>query len=56
MMKWEKLVTQDAPSGGAIHRAKVLGGWLIWTTYSHGTNLMFFSDPQHAWDGSTLPG
>lgn len=53
---WEKLDSkiEGLPSfvgGVQICRAKVPGGWLI----SAGQGTTFYPDPQHQWDGSSLP-
>lgn len=42
-----------------VERAKVPGGWLVRTWFkaveSGGMGLTFYPDPEHTWDGSTLP-
>jgi hypothetical protein len=45
-LKWEAL-----RSNPAALRAKVPGGWLV-TVYS---SVAFYPDPDHAWDGASLP-
>jgi hypothetical protein len=36
-------------------RAKVPGGWLV--VVIHNTSgLTFYPDPEHLWDGNSLPG
>jgi hypothetical protein len=35
-----------------VSRAKVPGGWLI---LINGSAATFYPDPEHAWDGTTLP-
>ena len=45
---------------GSVYRGKVPGGWLItlfWTS-GHGeggSSVTFMPDPDHTWDGGTLP-
>jgi hypothetical protein len=41
---------------GQGYRAKVPGGWLVFLWDSCGVGLTFYPDPQHKWDGGTLPG
>jgi hypothetical protein len=52
---WEELES----AGGllAVRRAKVPGGWLVYTSngYHHHGGLTFYPDPDHLWDGGTLP-
>ena len=38
-----------------IHRAKVPGGWLILKSLSDNSGIAFYPDPEHAWDGGSLP-
>ena len=63
-IQWEYLGQETLPPGKFaptkvdIWRAKVPGGWLTLT--SKGTNtetlaMAFYPDPQHEWDGNTLP-
>jgi hypothetical protein len=48
MITWEKLETQS----GDILRAKVPGGWfVIFGTWG----AFFYPDPEHKWDGNSLP-
>jgi hypothetical protein len=44
---WHELAS--APC--AARRAKVPGGWLV----SAGGGVAFYPDPQHSWDGASLP-
>jgi hypothetical protein len=37
------------------YRAKVPGGWLVCIWDSYGIGLTFYPDPDHKWDGGTLP-
>jgi len=36
-------------------RAKIPGGWLVGRPDSGGTGTTFVPDPEHKWDGSSLP-
>ncbi len=47
MLKWEACKS----SIGSVFRAKVEGGWFV--NFNGGT--FFYPDPQHIWDGSSLP-
>ncbi len=49
-MKWTPL-----KGNVACLRAKVPGGWLVMVGYGQGAGLTFYPDPQHLWDGTTLP-
>ena len=40
---------------GQGYRAKVPGGWLVCIWDSYGIGLTFYPDPDHKWDGGTLP-
>lgn len=48
MLNWEKLES----SISTVDRAKVPGGWFI---KMHGESAFFYPDPEHIWDGSSLP-
>lgn len=59
---WEVLKSETRekgmikPSAPYTLRAKVSGGWFVWTErgkYAGGT--FFYPDPEHLWDGSSLP-
>jgi hypothetical protein len=39
--------------GGSLWRSKVPGGWII--RLAHGEGLAFYPDPEHKWDGNSLP-
>ena len=47
-LQWEPLNSSHVP----LLRAKVSGGWLI--AASSGAGLMFYPDPGHEWDGTSL--
>ena len=42
-------------SGFSTWRAKVAGGWLVIVIGSSGSSVTFYPDPNHTWDGGTLP-
>ena len=53
VLVWEKLYYWDHIDGCwnlSGQRAKIPGGWLM--MYN---NLSFVPDPEHRWDGSSLP-
>ena len=35
-------------------RAKVPGGWFVAISAKEGETLIFYPDPEHEWDGSSL--
>jgi hypothetical protein len=41
----------------AVYRAKMPGGWLVYVGngYHHHGGVTFFPDPNHTWNGATLP-
>jgi hypothetical protein len=53
MLNWEKLKSQVY--NYSFYRAKVPGGWLISMVYGEGAGLTFYPDPEHKWDGNSLP-
>jgi hypothetical protein len=45
-----------APTPSSMSRAKIPGGWLVYGTTSVSTSfLVFVPDPDHQWDGASLP-
>ncbi|HEY3333126.1 MAG TPA: hypothetical protein VGK19_24040 [Capsulimonadaceae bacterium] len=52
---WERI---DEPklftSDPIVSRARVPGGWLIWTRTGELGGLTFYPDPDHSWNGETL--
>lgn len=45
-----------APAPSSLSRAKIPGGWLVYaTTPGDATSLVFVPDPEHQWDGASLP-
>jgi hypothetical protein len=53
-LKFEKLDV-DSTVSARVSRAKIPGGWLLIVTSNSGGGLTFYSDPQHKWDGNSLP-
>lgn len=52
---WEQLRSSDQYM--VTWRAKVIGGWLVFTDRGHTSGLAFLPDPKHHWDGgSPEPG
>jgi hypothetical protein len=51
---WEQL---DSTKGLTVLRVPVPGGWLVYASNSyhqHG-GITFYPDPDHNWDGGSLP-
>lgn len=62
VLKWETLSTKREADGlldsrYLTERAKVPGGWLVISQFHIGTahGLVFLPDPNHDWDGGSLP-
>jgi hypothetical protein len=50
------LLWLEVPSSAyTTRRAKVPGGWLVSVSGSAGDGLAFYPDPQHVWNGASLP-
>ncbi len=49
---WHTL--ENGHLSGRTYRAKIPGGWLL-TKNSNDTGITFVPDPQHKWDGNSLP-
>jgi len=58
-MKWETLSAPPRTSSRSVFRSKILGGWLVETrqatTNGVGIGLAFVPNPEHEWDGNSLP-
>ena len=46
---------QELESNMDVYRAKVPGGWLVLFKGFDNAGLTFYPDPNHAWDGNSLP-
>ena len=62
VLKWETVNTVREEQGlldsrYIVERAKVPGGWLVIAQFKLGTShgLAFVPDPEHRWDGGSLP-
>jgi len=61
MIVWEELPHRNVNEGffvgstPSVYRAKVPGGWLVATKDSDSGGVTFLPDPNHEWDGSSLP-
>ena len=62
MLKWEHVVSSDDrkfPFGDdtskQLWRAKIPGGWLIKHYSEDNSSIAFVPDPQHGWDGTSIP-
>jgi hypothetical protein len=51
--QWEQLSYPGSRGASAIMRAKVPGGWFVMT--GHEGESFFYPDPEHEWDGNSLP-
>jgi hypothetical protein len=51
---WEKIKSENIFGGGSLWRSKVPGGWIIRLS-GNGEGLAFYPDPEHKWDGNSLP-
>jgi len=58
-MIWEAIATPPRTGTRGVYRSKIPGGWLVETkqTSSNGVGigLAFVPDPEHKWDGNSLP-
>ena len=62
VLRWESVKTEREEHGlldsaYMTERAKVPGGWLVISQFKIGTahGLVFFPDPDHKWNGGSLP-
>ena len=58
-LKWEPVQSELVQPGllsvaPKVMRAKVPGGWFI-SVRSYESSAFFYPDPEHRWDGSSLP-
>jgi len=52
-LKFERLEVDTLSA--RVSRTKIPGGWLLIVTSNSGGGLTFYSDPEHKWDGNSLP-
>jgi hypothetical protein len=61
---WERIqteITDQSDPGMALYKApeifrsKIPGGWLIFLSLSNINGVTFLPDPEHEWDGNSLP-
>lgn len=63
LLHWEKLCIGEPKHElmySTVHRCSVPGGWLVallWSTghQAGGPALAFVPDPEHVWDGNSIP-
>jgi hypothetical protein len=56
---WQELNSSMAKGGlfkfdWSVYRTKVSGGWLVLVMHNT-SGLTYFPDPEHKWDGTSLP-
>lgn len=54
-LNWEKIDSRGQNFSSYIERAKVPGGWLLKPRTADGGGMTFYPDPNHKWDGNSLP-
>ena len=61
VLKWEEIKCESLTKSflgvgmTPLFRAKVPGGWLIQISKNLEVSAFFYPDPEHLWDGSSLP-
>ena len=56
MIHWQQLPSTTVVRVIECYRAAVPGGWLVLVKFpKDGPSLTFYPDPDHSWDGSSLP-
>jgi hypothetical protein len=60
VLKWEVIKCEMTPKGflsmaPETMRAKVPGGWFILAAIGAAGGSFFYPDPEHLWDGASLP-
>ena len=61
VLVWEEIKCETKKKGllgGALNpvlRAKVPGGWFVQAATGVAASAFFYPDPEHKWDGSSLP-
>ncbi len=53
VLEWQKLKSRNNKHTPELYRTAVPGGWLI--SQSETGGLVFIPDPNHEWDGDSLP-
>lgn len=53
MLTFEQL--GDGLPRGYVYRTKIPGGWLVVVSQQEGCGATFVPDPEHRWDGNSLP-
>ena len=53
VLNWQKLKSRNNKHTPELYRTAVPGGWLI--SQSETGGLVFIPDPNHEWDGDSLP-
>jgi hypothetical protein len=59
-VKWEMLSGSPGTGSRGVYRSKIPGGWLVESIRRSGDSglgvgLAFVPDPEHQWDGNSLP-
>lgn len=55
-LRWKKIGIDGLGGGNSgAERTKVPGGWLLYVYWGEGSGLTFCPDPEHKWDGNSLP-
>lgn len=56
-LRWEAVGMHYEKLGnkGIIWRCKVPGGWLLRDHGGNSTSITFYPDPDHIWNGCSLP-
>ena len=57
-LTFHRLPAQGLRTGGNLRRSKIPGGWLVALEPlidQKSTSMVFIPDPDHEWDGSSLP-
>jgi len=58
---WEAVKSEVSEKGffaaaaPSVLRAKVPSGWFVQVSAGVGIGAFFYPDPEHTWDGSSLP-
>jgi len=61
VLVWEGIKCETAKKGlfdsamNPVLRAKVPGGWFVSMRGFQEASAFFYPDPEHTWDGSSLP-